>query len=72
MKATKQTMINDLLQMDSNIAGLLMGHGLHCIGCMLAANENIEQACMAHGLNVDMLLEDINAYLAEQEADKKD
>ncbi len=31
MKATKQTMINDLLQMDSNIAGLLMGHGLHCI-----------------------------------------
>ncbi len=72
MKVNKQTMINDLLQMDQNIAGLLMGHGLHCIGCMLAANENIEQACMAHGLNVDLLLEDINAYLAEQESEEKD
>ncbi len=63
MKATKETMILDLLQMHPDLAGLLMGHGLHCIGCMLAANENIEQACVAHGLDVDLLLNDINKFL---------
>lgn len=64
MKANKDTMILDLLQMHPELVGLLMGHGLHCIGCMLAANETIEEACMAHGLSVDLLLKDVNEFLA--------
>ncbi len=63
MKANKEMLIVDLLQLDPNIAGLLMGHGMHCIGCMLAANETIEQACRAHGLDADMLIADINTFL---------
>lgn len=63
MKADKDTMILDLLQMHPDVAGLLMRHGLHCIGCMLASNETIEQACMAHGLSADLLIKDINAFL---------
>ncbi len=68
MKADKDTMIMDLLQMHPDMAGRLMRHGLHCIGCMLAANETIEQACQAHGLSVDLLLEDINSLLGDQAA----
>ncbi len=68
MKANKDTMILDLLQMHPDVAGRLMRHGLHCIGCMLAANETIEQACQAHGLSVDLLLDDINSFLGEEEA----
>lgn len=72
MKANKDTMILDLLQMHPDLVGLLMAHGLHCIGCMLAANETIEEACMAHGLSVDLLLKDVNEFLAaDQETDQE-
>ena len=67
MKATKDMLIVDLLQLDRNLAGLLMGYGMHCIGCLLASNETIEQACMAHGIDADGLIESINAYLEEAE-----
>ncbi|NLA71476.1 MAG: DUF1858 domain-containing protein [Clostridiaceae bacterium] len=70
MKATKEMLILDLLQLDPNLAELLMGHGLHCIGCMLASNESIEQACVVHGISVDGLLEDINSYLESSKKEK--
>ncbi len=63
MKATKDMLIVDILQLDRNFAGLLMGHGLHCIGCMMANNETLEQACQVHGIDADHLLNDINTYL---------
>ena len=68
MKATKDMLILDLLQLDQNIAGLLMGYGMHCIGCMLASNETIEQACMAHGIDADDLIGHINSYLQKAES----
>ncbi len=68
MKATKDMMILDLLQLDQNIAGLLMGYGMHCIGCMLATNETIEQACTAHGIDADGLIDHINSYLEKAES----
>ncbi len=69
MKATKDMLILDLLQLDQNIAGLLMGYGMHCIGCMLASNETIEQACMAHGIDADDLIGHINSYLEKAESE---
>ena len=70
MKATKEMLILDLLQLDETIAGLLMGYGMHCIGCMLASNETIEQACMAHGIDADGLIGHINAYLEEAKTEE--
>lgn len=32
MKVTKDMLIGDLLQFDINIAQILMGAGMHCIG----------------------------------------
>lgn len=63
MKPTKDTLVADLLRIDRNLAGLLMGHGLHCVGCMMANNETIGQACQVHGIDADLLLDDINVYL---------
>jgi hybrid cluster-associated redox disulfide protein len=71
MKATKDMLIVDLLQLDEKIASILMGYGMHCIGCMLASNETIEQASRAHGLDADGLINVINQHL-EQVASEKE
>jgi len=71
MKATKDMLIVDILRIDRNLAGLLMGHGLHCVGCMLANNETLEEACQVHGVDADYLLSDINTYLDSIKAIKE-
>ena len=41
-------------------AEVFFKHGLHCLGCMAAMFENIEQGALAHGINVDDLIKDLN------------
>lgn len=40
-----------------------MKHGMHCLGCMAARFENIEQGALAHGIDVDKLMEDLNKVI---------
>lgn len=73
MHINKDMYVSDILAFDSNIAAILMEHGLHCLGCVLAGHETLEQACMVHGINLDAVLKDIHAYLnasSEQESAK--
>jgi hybrid cluster-associated redox disulfide protein len=35
-------------------------HNLGCIGCAIAHFENIRQGAQAHGVNVDVLIKDLN------------
>ncbi|MGB7060864.1 MAG: DUF1858 domain-containing protein [Candidatus Zixiibacteriota bacterium] len=39
-------------------------YGMHCFGCHLAVDETIEQGAMAHGVEVDKLIEDLNKAVA--------
>ena len=63
MKATKDMLINDLLKIDRGIAVILMGAGMHCVGCMAAAGESLEEACELHGLDADDMVKKIKDYL---------
>ncbi len=63
---TKQTLIGEMLQMDIGIANVLMMAGMHCVGCPASQMESLEEACYVHGMNPDMVLEQINKYLAEK------
>ena len=62
---TKQTMIGDLLRLDGadKVVPVLLGIGMHCLGCPSSQMETIEQAAMVHGINPDELIEKINAAL---------
>jgi hybrid cluster-associated redox disulfide protein len=40
-------------------------HGLGCVGCAVARFENIRQGAMAHGIDVDALIADLNQALAQ-------
>ena len=61
-RVTKDTMIGDLLQIDQNVAPLLLNIGLHCLGCP-SQMETIEEAAMVHGLDPDDLVVEINTFI---------
>lgn len=67
MKVTKDMIIMDVLKMDMGTAKFFMEIGMHCLGCPSASGESLEAACQVHGADVDKLVNDINAYLAEKE-----
>ena len=59
-------MIGELLQIDENVAPLLLNIGMHCLGCPSSQMETIEQAAAVHGIDPDGLVDDINDFLASQ------
>jgi len=63
---TKETTIGDILDADKGTAKFFLEMGMHCLGCPSARGENIEQACMVHGVDPDELVAEINDYLANQ------
>lgn len=62
-RVSKDMLIGDIVKIDSGIVPILMGAGMHCIGCPSAQGESLAEAAMVHGLDVDDLIEDINNYL---------
>lgn len=62
-RVTKDTMIGDLLQIDQNVAPLLLNIGMHCLGCPSSQMETIEEAAMVHGLAPDDLVVEINTFI---------
>lgn len=53
--------IKEALEVNPKSAEIFMSFGMHCIGCPTATGESIAQAAMVHGINVDLLLEKLNA-----------
>ena len=51
-QVTKQMLIGELLQLDPNIAGVLIRAGMHCIGCPSSQRESLEEAAMVHGMDI--------------------
>lgn len=60
---TKETTMGEMLEYDGAIAYVLMQCGMHCVGCPSSINESLEEACMVHGMDVDMVLAQIQDYL---------
>lgn len=66
-EVTKDMNIREMVMMDEGIAQILMGAGMHCLGCMMSHFENLEQACAVHGIDADALVTEINEYLEGKE-----
>jgi hybrid cluster-associated redox disulfide protein len=58
---TKEMPIGDVVQNYPQTIEVFLKHGLMCFGCAIARFENVEQGAMAHGINVDTLIKDLNA-----------
>jgi len=64
MKIEKTMLIGELIHMDELIPQMLMGAGMHCLGCPSAQMETLGEAAMVHGIDADLLVEKINAARA--------
>ena len=62
---TKDMTIGELLDINQGLAPVLMAGGMHCIGCPSSQMESLEEAAMVHGMDVDVLVEQINDFLAQ-------
>ena len=65
MNITKDSVIGDVLDIDSGCAPLFLAMGMHCLGCPASRGETIEQACAVHGNDPDELVKKINALLSK-------
>jgi hybrid cluster-associated redox disulfide protein len=59
-KLTKNMTIAEALKLKPQIAPVLMSKGMHCLGCVIAQGETIEQAAEVHGMDVDRLIKELN------------
>lgn len=66
IKITKGITIGELLQINENVATILMGFGLHCFGCPMSQMETLEEASMVHGVDVDLMVDKINEFLNQK------
>jgi hybrid cluster-associated redox disulfide protein len=58
---TKDMPIGEVVQKYPQTIEVFLKHGLMCFGCAIARFENVEQGAAAHGINVDTLMNDLNA-----------
>ncbi len=61
---TKDMVIGNVLEQYPEAFDIFMQHGMGCMGCSGALFESIEQGAMAHGLDLDSLMADLNALAA--------
>lgn len=67
MKVTKDTIIGDILDYNVETAQFFFEIGMHCLGCPHSRGESIEDACIVHGTDADVLVNKINEFLAKSE-----
>ena len=61
----KDMTIQSIIEQNEDVAPILMASGMHCLGCVMAHGETLEQACAVHGIDADELLRQINEFLGE-------
>ena len=63
LKITKEMTFGEVLKKYPETVKTFFQFGMHCFGCHLSTTETIEQGAMAHGVDVDKLIEDLNKNL---------
>lgn len=61
-KVTKDMIISDILEMDRGTVPIFFKNGLHCLGCAMASGESLEEACAVHGIDIDIILDELNNH----------
>jgi hybrid cluster-associated redox disulfide protein len=70
MAITKEMAIGEIVQKYPQTVRVFLSHGLMCVGCAAARFENLEQGAVAHGIDVEALVKDLNAAVAPQPEQK--
>jgi hybrid cluster-associated redox disulfide protein len=63
VKITKDMILNEAIEKYPEIAPILVGYGLHCVGCQFSSIDTIESGAKIHGMDnetFEMMLNDLN------------
>lgn len=63
MAIAKDMSILEVVQKYPDTVDVFVNAGMGCLGCAAAHFENIEQGAMAHGIDVDQLVKDLNTVV---------
>lgn len=61
MEFNKTTKIGEILGKAPEKAEILLSAGMHCLGCPAAQEETLEEACAVHGIDVEDVVNKLNA-----------
>lgn len=54
----------ELLASRPGAAGVLVSHGMHCVGCAIARFETVAEACAIYGVSAEQLVLEIDHQTA--------
>jgi hybrid cluster-associated redox disulfide protein len=66
---TKEMPIGDVVRAHPETIEVFSKHGLHCIGCAVAAFESIAEGASVHGIDIEALITDLNTAIATGRVD---
>ena len=67
MTITKEMSIMEVVQKYPDTVDVFVDAGMGCLGCAAAHFENIEQGAMAHGIDIDTLIDGLNEAVGAAE-----
>lgn len=71
-KITRDMPIGTVVKAHPETVPVFFKHGLHCIGCHVAAYESIADGALVHGIDVNALMKDLNDAVGGGEAPKEE
>ncbi len=63
---TKETSFKEVIEKYPKAIEIFLKYGMHCIGCPIASQETIEQGCIAHNIDVEKLLKELNEVIKNE------
>ena len=57
MEITRDTVIGEIVDNCPEAMPVFQEIGMHCLGCAMASGETVEQACAAHGVDPEDILD---------------
>lgn len=63
VKITKKMSFAEIMEKCPEAGEILFNNGMHCIGCAMAIDETLEQGALAHGLEPDKIVDEINSNI---------
>jgi hybrid cluster-associated redox disulfide protein len=61
----EETLIGEIVNEYPETIEILLGIGMHCLGCPASQMESLAEACLVHGFDVKPVVNALNAKIAE-------
>ena len=61
----RKTLIGEIVNQYPETAEVLLGIGMHCLGCPASQAESLEDACAVHGVDSESVIKAINDKIVD-------